>query len=200
MNKELGLYSIVRPKKPGTKPGKPHKVFENKLKQNFTAEKINQKWCTDFRLVHSFFRVLKYRSIGALSYGYPALLMLWVTPADSQNSTNAFDVYWVCSAMACSKILSQKKESSPPQAGLFHEEKSFLEPGCESKAFCKVRTARSLVMRRSVMLATTLRSWSEFRTEEQMYQVVEEFAYITYNHVRPHSYNGYKPPFEARCA
>ena len=48
MNKELGLHSIVRPKKPGAKPGKPHKVFENKLKQNFTAEKINQKWCTDF--------------------------------------------------------------------------------------------------------------------------------------------------------
>jgi transposase InsO family protein len=48
MNKELGLHSIVRPRKPGTKPGKPHKVFENKLKQNFTAEKINPKWCTDF--------------------------------------------------------------------------------------------------------------------------------------------------------
>ena len=40
----------------------------------------------------------------------------------------------------------------------------------------------------------------EFRTEEQMYQTIEEFAYVTYNHVRPHSYNGYKTPFEARCA
>jgi transposase InsO family protein len=40
----------------------------------------------------------------------------------------------------------------------------------------------------------------EFRTEEQMYQTVEEFAYATYNHVRPHSYNEYKTPFEARCA
>ena len=28
--------------------GKPHKVFENKLAQNFTAERANQKWCTDF--------------------------------------------------------------------------------------------------------------------------------------------------------
>ena len=27
----------------------------------------------------------------------------------------------------------------------------------------------------------------EFRTEEQLYQTVEEFAYVTYNHVRPHS-------------
>ena len=48
MNKELGLRSIVRPKKPGTKPGKPHKVFENHLKQDFRADRPNQKWCTDF--------------------------------------------------------------------------------------------------------------------------------------------------------
>ena len=31
MNTQMGLRSIVRPKKPGAKPGKPHKVFENKL-------------------------------------------------------------------------------------------------------------------------------------------------------------------------
>ena len=37
----------------------------------------------------------------------------------------------------------------------------------------------------------------EFRTEEQMYQTVEEFAYATYNHVRPHSYNGYKTPLRS---
>ncbi len=48
MNRQLGLHSIVRPKKPGTKPGKPHKVFENRLEQDFKAEGPNQKWCTDF--------------------------------------------------------------------------------------------------------------------------------------------------------
>lgn len=30
----------------------------------------------------------------------------------------------------------------------------------------------------------------EFKTEESLYQTVEEFACVTYNHVRPHSYNG----------
>ena len=38
----------------------------------------------------------------------------------------------------------------------------------------------------------------EFRAEEDLYQAVEEFAYITYNHVRPHSYNGYRTPYQAR--
>ena len=40
----------------------------------------------------------------------------------------------------------------------------------------------------------------EFETEEALYQTVEEFAYINYNHVRPHSFNNYRTPFEARNA
>ena len=38
----------------------------------------------------------------------------------------------------------------------------------------------------------------EYRDEESLYRAVEHFAYTTYNHVRPHSYNGYRTPFEAR--
>ena len=48
MNTELGLRSIVRPKKPEYVHGKPHKVFENKLNQDFHADAINQKWCMEF--------------------------------------------------------------------------------------------------------------------------------------------------------
>lgn len=48
MNTELGLHSIVCPKKPNYEQKKPHKIFSNKLNQNFTADEINQKWCTDF--------------------------------------------------------------------------------------------------------------------------------------------------------
>ena len=48
MNTEMGLLSVVRPKKPGYGQSKPHKVFENRLRQDFTKEKPNQKWRTDF--------------------------------------------------------------------------------------------------------------------------------------------------------
>ena len=40
----------------------------------------------------------------------------------------------------------------------------------------------------------------EFAREEALYQKVEEFAYVDYNHVRPHSFNGYRTPYEARLA
>jgi transposase InsO family protein len=48
MNTELQLFSITRERKPNYEYGAPHKVFENKLHQDFKAEFINQKWCTDF--------------------------------------------------------------------------------------------------------------------------------------------------------
>lgn len=37
-------------------------------------------------------------------------------------------------------------------------------------------------------------------TENALYQAVEEFAYVTYSHVRPHSYNVYKTPYQAMSA
>ena len=40
----------------------------------------------------------------------------------------------------------------------------------------------------------------EFRTEEELYQTMEEFAYVIDNHVRPYSYNGYHTPYQARTA
>jgi len=48
MNTEMRLYSLVRPKKPGCRREKPHKIFENRLQQKFCAGRANQKWCTDF--------------------------------------------------------------------------------------------------------------------------------------------------------
>ncbi len=40
----------------------------------------------------------------------------------------------------------------------------------------------------------------EFDSENALYQTVEEFAYVDYNHVRPHSFNNYRTPYEARIA
>ena len=44
----MQLFSISRKKKPAYEHGVAHKVYENKLNQDFHADVINQKWCTDF--------------------------------------------------------------------------------------------------------------------------------------------------------
>lgn len=38
----------------------------------------------------------------------------------------------------------------------------------------------------------------KFSKEENLYQAVEEFAYVTYNHVRPYSSNEYQTPWATR--
>ena len=37
-----------------------------------------------------------------------------------------------------------------------------------------------------------------YHSEKELYTSIEEFAYVHYHHERPHSYNNYKTPFEAR--
>ena len=37
-----------------------------------------------------------------------------------------------------------------------------------------------------------------YRTEDELYTAVEEFAYVQYNHVRPHSYNIYILPIREK--
>ena len=46
--KKMQLFSVSRRKKPGYVHGAAHKVYDNRLKQNFHAKKRNRKWCTDF--------------------------------------------------------------------------------------------------------------------------------------------------------
>ena len=45
---KMQLFSVSRRKKPGYVHGAAHKVYDNRLKQNFHAKKRNRKWCTDF--------------------------------------------------------------------------------------------------------------------------------------------------------
>ena len=57
---------------------------------------IQSFFCLVFMLIDQFiFNVLKYLSIGALSYGYPALLILCVTAIRLQYSVKSLEVYWL---------------------------------------------------------------------------------------------------------
>ena len=199
MNKELGLYSIVRPKKPGTKPGKPHKVFENKLKQNFTAEKINQKWCTDFTYL--------FLKNGDVRYNCTIIDLhdrSVVASITDRRITSDLAVRTLQKALD-SQRGSRKELILHSGQGSQYTSKTFVE-FCESAGVTQSMSKAGYPYDNAPMeryfntLKNECTNLYEFRTEEQMYQVVEEFAYVTYNHVRPHSYNGYKPPFEARCA
>ena len=134
MNTELGLRSIVRPQKPEYGHGKPHKVFDNKLNQNFYADEINRKWCTDFTYLFLANHEVRYNC----------------TIIDLHDRS-------VIASITDRNITSD----------------------------LAIRTLRKALE-------------SQPTVKEALYQKVEEFAYVDYNHVRPHSFNGYRTPYEAR--
>jgi len=37
-----------------------------------------------------------------------------------------------------------------------------------------------------------------YKNEKELYDAIDNFAYVTYNHERPHTYDNGRTPFEAR--
>ena len=184
MNRELGLHSIVRPKKPGAKPGKPHKIFENKLKQDFTAKEINKKWCTDFTCL--------FLKNGDVRYNCT------ITDLHDRSVAASITDRRITSDPAV-RTLRKALESQPgPKEGLIlhsnqgsrYTSKAFVE-FCESSGVTQSMSKAGYPYDNAPMeryfntLKNECTNLHEFRTEEQMYQTVEEFAYAAYNHVRP---------------
>lgn len=199
MNGELKLRSIVRPKKPEVEPGKPHKVFENLLKQDFFADKPNRKWCADF--TYLFLKNGDVRYNCTIIDLYDRSVVASIT---DRHITSDLAIRTLRRALDSQPAIKNGLLLHSDQGSQFAS-KAFVE-------FCKsVHITQSMskagypydnapMERYFNTLKNECTNLYSFQTEEQLYQTVEEFAYVTYNHVRPHAYNGYMTPFETRCA
>jgi transposase InsO family protein len=199
MNTELGLRSVVRPKKPGYEHGNPHKVFDNKLKQNFTADEINRKWCTDFTYLFLANHEVRYNCTIIDLHDRSVIASI-----TDRNITSDLAIRTLRKALESQPTIKDGLILHSDQ-GSQYTSKAFTE-------FCKsVNVTQSMskagypydnapMERYFNTLKNECTNLYEFTTEETLYQKVEEFAYVDYNHVRPHSYNGYRTPYEARTA
>ncbi len=199
MNTELGLHSIVRPKKPNYEHGKPHKVFENKLKQDFTADKVNQKWCSDFTYLFLADHEVRYNCT--------------IIDLHDRSVVASITDRYITSDLAI-RTLQKALDSQPVIKGelILHSDqgsqytsKAFVE-FCESVHITQSMSKAGYPYDNAPMeryfntLKNECTSLYEFQTEEALYQAVEKFAYVSYNHVRPHSFNNYRTPYQARIA
>lgn len=189
----MGLYSLVRPKKPGYRRGKPHKVFENRLQREFHADRPNHKWCTDFTYLFLKNGGVRYNcSIVDL---YDRSVIASVT---DRQITSGLAIQTLKKALETQPQIREELILHSDQ-GSQYTSKAFVE-FCESvhasqsmsKAGCPYDNAP--MERYFNTLKNECVNLYEFQTEEALYQTVEEFAYVTYNHIRPHSYNGYRTP------
>ena len=198
MNTELQLFSISRKRKPNYERGIVHKVYKNKLEQDFSSSGINQKWCTDFTY-------------------------LFLTDGSKRYNCTIIDLH-DCSVIASitdkhitadlAKRTLQKAIDSQPGIDvsklMLHSNQGSQYTSKEFTDFCE-----NLGITQSMSKAgypydnapmeryfNTLKNdfiyHHYYHTEEGLYTAIEEFAYVQYNHVRPHSYNTYQTPYEAR--
>ena len=199
MNTELGLRSIVRPKRPDHERGKPHKVFENKIQQNFTADKINQKWCTDF--TYLFLKNHDVRYNCSIIDLHDRSVVASIT---DRHITSDLAIRTLRKALGAQPSIKDGLILHSDQ-GTQYTSKAFTE-FCESANVTQSMSKAGYPYDNAPMeryfntLKNECVNLYEFHTEEELYQAVEEFAYVQYNHVRPHSFNGYRTPYQARIA
>ena len=199
MNKEMKLFSVVRPKKTVSTSGKPHKVFENKLNQDFHADEKNQKWCTDFTYL--------YLQNGEVRYNCSILDLFdrsIVASITEKNITSELAIRTLKKALESQNKRKQSIILHSDQGSQFTS-KAFIEY-CEKENIIQSMSKAGYPYDNAPMeryfntLKNECTNLYDFKTEEDLYQTVEEFAYVTYNHVRPHTYNGNKTPYAARNA
>ena len=199
MNKELSLKSIVRPKKPNYHQGKPHKIFENKLNQDFTADRINQKWCTDFTYV--FLKNHEVRYNCTIIDLYDRSVVASIT---DRRITSDLAIRTLKKALEAQSALKGELILHSDQ-GAQYTSKAFVE-FCESVHIIQSMSKAGYPYDNAPMeryfntLKNDCLNLYEFREEEALYRAIEEFAYVKYNYSRPHSYNDYKTPMEVRRA
>ena len=198
MNTELQLFSISRKRKPDYEYGTPHKVFENKLNQDFKADSINQKWCTDFTYL--------FLTDGSKRYNCSIIDLherSVIASITDRNITADLAKRTLQKAINSQPGIDTAKLLLHSDQGSQYTSKEFTE-FCTSMGITQSMSKAGYPYDNAPMeryfntLKNELIEHHYYHSEEELYSSVEEFAYVHYNHVRPHSYNNYKTPFEAR--
>ena len=194
MNTEIGLHSIVRPKKPDYGHGKPHKIFENRLNQDFKADKVNQKWCTDFTYLFLADHEVRYNCTIIDLYDRSV-----VASITDRHITSDLAIRTLRKALETQPAIKGDLVLHSDQ-GSQYTSKAFVE-FCETVHITQSMSKAGYPYDNAPMeryfntLKNECTNLYQFRTEEALYQAVEEFAYVSYNHVRPHSFNNYRTPY-----
>ena len=196
--KKMQLFSVSRRKKPDYVHGAAHKVYDNRLKQNFHAKKRNRKWCTDFTYLTLADGRKRYNC--TIIDLYDRSVIAGIT---DRNITSDLAKRTLEKAIRSQSGIDLKQLILHSDQGSQYTSREFTE-FCIEKGITQSMSKAGYPYDNAPMeryfntLKTELIYQHNYRTETELYSAIEEFAYVHYNHVRPHSYNNYKTPFETR--
>ena len=196
MNTELQLFSIARRRKPDYEYGTPHKVFENKLQQDFPADTIHPKWCTDFTYLHLSDGAKRYNCSIIDLYDKSVLATLNSKRIDAELAIQTLQIALDRNPVK-GKIILHSNQGSQYTSRASTEfcagkgiRQSMSKAGCpydNSPMESFYGTFKSEFIRQN-----------RFETDQELNESTLDYVYGYYNHIRPHSSNGYMTPFEKR--
>jgi transposase InsO family protein len=194
--KELGLRSIVRPKKPGYVRGSIGKVFPNLLNGNFNIDLPNKVWATDFTyLLHSN---------GTTRYNCTIIDLYERCVVATLNGKN------ITSQLAIDTLKIALKSHKPEKGLILHSDQGSQYTSREFREYCKKNHVQQSMSRGGCPYdnAPMERFYNTFKneffniysfnSEQELDNRTYDFIYGKYNHIRPHSFNNGLPPYVAR--
>ena len=197
MNRDLQLQCICRKRKPNYQRGHAHKLFPNLVHQNFQANRKNQIWCTDFTYL--------YLINGSIRYNCTIIDLYDRSVVASENGkymTSDLAIRTLDKAICASKcdprklILHSDQGSQFTSAEFTNHCRGLSITQSMSRAGCPYDNAP--MERYYNTLKAGLTNHYSFQKDKDLNNAIQEFAYLWYNQIRPHSYNQYKTPFEKR--
>ena len=198
MNRILNLHAITHRRKPVYRKGTQHKVFENLLQQNFTAPKKNQIWCTDFTYIRLSNVTMRYNCTIIDLYDRSVV-------ASVNGST-------ITAKLAISALEKALLTEKPKQGLILHSDQGSQFTSWEFTQFCKTYSVTQSMSKAGCpydnapmerfynTLKNELIYQQQFHSAQVLDHAISQYAFVWYNHLRPHSHNNYLTPFQMRFA
>ena len=195
MNKELNLSSVIMRKKQGYKAGHKHKIFDNLLKQKFTVREKNKVWCTDFTYMRD--------PNGKFRYNCAIIDLYDRSAVASVNSS------YINSQLAIDTLQKALKTEYYPKNLILHSDQGVQYTSWEFVTFCKNHEIVQSMSKAGCPYdnAPMERYYNTFKSNfyyinrfesvRTMDEATDKYVNY-YNYIRPHSYNSYLTPMEAR--
>lgn len=195
MNKILKLRSVIMSKKPGYKTGHKHKVFDNLLQQNFAVIEKNKVWCTDFTYMRDPNGKFRYNC---------TIIDLY-----DRSAVSSINAPYINSQLGIDTLKKALLKEHNPKAIILHSDQGVQYTSWEFVMFCKEHGVTQSMSRAGCpydnapmeRYYNTFKSNFYYPNNFESVKVMDDATdrYVNYyNYVRPHSYNNYLTPMQAR--
>ena len=196
MNKDLFLYIIVMRKKTKYRRGAKNKIFSNLLKQDFRSEGKNRIWFTDFTYIRLSNEKMRYNC---------SILDLY-----DRSIVASVNGELINTELAKETLEKALKSEKPKEGLILHSDQGCQYTSWEFVSYCREkkiiqsmskagRPYDNAPMERFYnTLKNELIYPNHFYTESALDEALSRYVFVWYKHIRPHSYNGGRTPFEVR--